>query len=548
MAGLCAAIASARHGANTLLMQDRPVLGGNASSEIRMHIGGAHGKDLRESGIIEELQLANFYYNTSLSYSVWDTVLYGAAKKEPNLTLLLNTACYNANVDHHLITDVTGYQSNAETFHGVTAAVFIDCSGDSVLAPLCRADYMYGREAKSDFNEDVSLTKSDRKTMGMSCLLQIRETDHKTVFIPPEWAYKYPTDESMFHKPHSDPLHDNWWWIEVGGENDCVHDTDACRDELLKIAYGVWDHMKNHGDHGVDNWELEFIGMLPGKRESRRYIGDYILTKTDVTENRQHADTVAYAGWPMDDHYPEGFYHPVEGTRYYHTPSPWCIPYRCLYSKNVENLLFAGRNISVTHAALSSSRVMATCGILGQAAGTAAALAVEQHKLPRELDVGILQETLLEDDCFLPNISRKPSSLNATVSCPAPMLLKAQDRGENNLTELSLNKPFTMTLAKPTLVKRLRMIVNSDLNRTYLNMPCNYPLKQTAYRMPDCLLRNFCIEYTDTEGITYRDTYTDNRQRLIYCPIGKQITSLSIIPLTTWGAKTCTLYSLDLQA
>lgn len=548
MAGICAALSSSRNGARTLLMQDRAVLGGNASSEIRMHIGGAHGKDLRESGIIEEIQLLNFYCNKSLSYSVWDSLLYGLAKKEKNLTLLLNTACYSAEVENETIVSVTGYQSIAETFHRVKASVMIDCSGDSVLAPLTNALYMYGRESKNDFDEDVVLTESDKKTMGMSCLLQIRETDHKTVFTPPDWAYDYPTDESMFYKPHNDPLHDNWWWIEYGGELDCVHDTDLCRDELLKIAYGVWDHMKNHGDHGMDCWELDFIGMLPGKRESRRYVGAYILTRTDVTENRQHHDTVAYAGWPMDDHYPEGFYHPHEGTRYYSTPSPWNIPYRCLYSPTVKNLMFAGRNISVTHAALSSSRVMATCSILGQAAGTAAALAVRHHVLPCDVNVSELQQILLEDDCYLPGIPRHPSPINAMVRCDAPKLLCATDRGEQSLTKLPLGKPFTLTLSKATSVKRLRMVLDSDLNRTYLNMPYHYPLKQTSYRMPECLLRSVLIEFTDADGTIHRQKYTDNHKRLVYYPVNACITSLSITPLETWGADSFTLYSLDLQA
>ena len=268
MAGLCCAIAAARHGIRVVLMHDRPVLGGNASSEIRMWIGGCHGKDNRESGIIEEIFLENFYQNPGLKYPLWDSVLYEKAMAEPNLTLLLNTSCLDCQMDGSRILSVKGWQSNAETFHVVSALWFADCSGDSILAPLTGAQYMYGREAKSDFGETIPPDTADKQTMGMSCLFQIRETDHPVPFTPPSWAYKYESDGDLPYKDHR--KNNNFWWIEVGGQWDCIHDTDRCREELLKICYGVWDHMKNHGDHGVENWELEWIGFLPGKRESRR--------------------------------------------------------------------------------------------------------------------------------------------------------------------------------------------------------------------------------------------------------------------------------------
>ena len=262
MAGLCCALAAARNNIKTVLVQDRPVLGGNASSEIRMWICGCHGKDNRETGILEEIMLENFYFNKGLKFTMWDSVLYGKAIEEKNLTLLLNTSCLDAEMNGNTIKSIKAWQSNAETYHIIEAKYFADCSGDSVLADLTGAEYMYGREAKSDFNETIPPDVADKKTMGMSCLFQIRETDHKVDFVPPPWAYKYETDEAFPEKAHDTET--NFWWIEIGGEDDCVHDTDKCREELLKIAYGVWDHMKNYGDHGVDNWELEWIGFLPG--------------------------------------------------------------------------------------------------------------------------------------------------------------------------------------------------------------------------------------------------------------------------------------------
>ncbi len=362
----CAAIAAARHGLKVLLMQDRPMLGGNASSEIRMWVCGARNLEYRETGILEEMQLENFYRNTNRCYQVWDTVIYEKAYCEPNLTLLLNTTCQKAETEGNRIVSVTGWQMTSETYHTVEAVYFADCSGDSILAPLTGASVRVGRESRSEFDESIAPEESDRKTMGLSCMFQIRETPTPQPFIPPEWAMKLPTDDDIPLREHE--IGTNYWWIELGGDRDSIHDTDALRHELLSISYGVWDHVKNHGDHGAENWVLDWIGFLPGKRESRRYVGAYIVNQNDVSSGGHFDDAVAYGGWTMDDHFPEGFYYRGGYPTIHHpAPTPWGIPWRSLYSVDIDNLLFAGRNISVTHTALSSSRVMGTCSLLGQA-------------------------------------------------------------------------------------------------------------------------------------------------------------------------------------
>ena len=143
-----------------------------------------------------------------------------------------------------------------------------------------------------------------------------------------------PDDADLPHRGH-DILKTNYWWIELGGEQDSIHDTEELRDELLKIAFGVWDHIKNHGDHGADNWALDWVGFLPGKRESRRYVGDHVLTQNDVRAEGRFDDLVAYGGWTMDDHHPGGMHWPGKPTIFHPAPSPFGIPYRCLYSRNV---------------------------------------------------------------------------------------------------------------------------------------------------------------------------------------------------------------------
>ena len=312
IAGMLAAISAARHGAKVALMHDRPVLGGNASSEIKMWICGAGSRvrNLQETGILEEIALENMYRNPERNYSIWDSILYEKVRFEPNITLIMNCACTSAKMSGSRIESVTGFQLTTYTWHTVEADIFADCSGDSILAPLTGAEYKRGREARAEFNEEFGLDVADDHTMGMSVLLQCRETDHKVEFTPPSWAYKFDTDEAMHNKPHTmlQDLNTNFYWIEIGGMQDTIHDTEELRDELLKIAFGCWDHMKNHGDHGADNWELEWLGFLPGKRESLRYVGDYILTQNDVENGTAFADEVAYGGWQIDNHLPGGFH------------------------------------------------------------------------------------------------------------------------------------------------------------------------------------------------------------------------------------------------
>ncbi|MBQ5973094.1 MAG: FAD-dependent oxidoreductase [Oscillospiraceae bacterium] len=545
IAGLCCALSAARLGARVVLVQDRPVLGGNASEEIRMEISGAHGRDNRETGIVEELMLENFYQNPALKYPLWDSVLYETALREPNLTLLLNTSVFDAESDGARLVSVRGWQSNAETFHVVTAPYFADCSGDSILAPLSGAAFRYGREAKRDFGETIPPDEADRKTMGMSCLFQIRETDHPVTFRPKEWAYVYETDDDLPFRDHD--LGNNFWWIELGGEWDCIHDTDRCRDELLKIAYGVWDHMKNRGDHGAENWEMDWIGFLPGKRESRRYVGLTTVTQRDVEAGGPYEDVVAYGGWPMDDHFPAGFAHKSSYPTIFHpAPSPWGIPLRALLSANVENLGFAGRNISVTHAALSSCRVMATCGLLGQALGTAVAQAVRTGCGLRGLDVPALQRQLLEDDCFLPGLRREPWALSARAAVSAGVVRNGLDRGDENLWRGGEGDFLEYALGADTDVRRIRLVFDSDLNRDYGSMPCSVPLRQTRYVLPRTLIRAYRLEGFASDGRRFELTVPDNRQRFVRHAVDWRVSRVRLTPLATHGADEFRLFDFEI--
>ncbi len=563
LAGLCAALAAARRGVKTLLLHDRPVLGGNASSEIRMWICGARGEHMRETGIIEEIQLENRYRNPASSYAVWDEILYGKAAFQENLTLLLNCSCLDAAMNGSRIASVKGWQLTTETWHEVEADLFADCSGDSILAPLTGAEFRMGREAAAEFEEDIAPEQADDKTMGMSCLIQARETTTPQRFIPPAWAYSYPNEEGMGHPHRKHDFHGagtNFWWLEIGGEGDSVHGAEAHRTELLKIAYGVWDHIKNYGDHGAENWMLDWVGFLPGKRESRRYLGDHLLTQNDVRSEGRFDDIIAYGGWPMDDHHPAGFRHPGAPTTFHPAPSPFGIPYRCIYSRNIENLFFAGRNISATHAAMSSTRVMATCAILGQAVGTAAALAASRHVAPRKVGtahIAELQQWLLRDDCYLPWQTRsvgeafRRATLSATEGDPEP-LRSGVDRPvgkEAHAWQTRVGARVTVQFDRPRSLRTLRLVFDSDLSDRTPNMPALRPLGYRAPGLPPALVRGFHVE---VPGPGSQDKWrtvasvADNHQRLVTVDMNRSAISAFRLTLdASWGAEEVRVFAVD---
>lgn len=562
MAGLCAAVAAARHGAKVALVHDRPVLGGNASSEIRMWIRGAgsHAKNCLETGILEEIQLDNLYRNPSANYSIWDSILYEKARFQDNLKLFMNTTCTGLEMDGSSIRSISAWQLTTETRYTIKAALFADCSGDSILAPLSGADVRIGREAASEFNEDIEPPVADRRTMGMSCLIQARETARPQKFTPPAWAHVYESDAALPHRDHR--IQDNYcnfWWLEVGGENDSIHDTEELRDELLKMAFGVWDHIKNRGDHGAENWMLDWVGFLPGKRESRRYAGDHTLTQNDVRAKGLFADIAAYGGWSMDDHHPAGIRHPGTPTIFHAAPSPYGIPYRCLYSRNVTNLFCAGRNISATHAALSSTRVMGTCSILGQAVGTAAAIAVRRGLTPRTLGATCMEElqhTLLDDDAYLPGKPRAIPGLSASAIMSASAgnpepLRNGIDRPEgttDNGWSGDCGSWIEYRFEGQTPVRETRLIFDSDLNRADIGMRCNYPLNQPDQRVPATLVRAFRIDALDQTGNWSTVFRTENNhQRLVRAAIPCTTAALRFVPESTWGAPKAHLFAWDVR-
>ena len=560
MAGMCAAIAAARNGARTAIVHDRPVFGGNASSEIRMQIGGAQGKLDRETGLLEEIRLENEHRNPAGNFSVWDSVLWEKVFFQPGLTPFMNCSCTGAAMEGDRIASIQAWQLTSQTWHTIQAKHFIDCSGDSILAAVTGADFRVGREARAEFDEDIEPEVADKKTMGNSLLIQVRRTDEAQPFVAPRWAYEFASEADFPQHRMKGVNAQNFWWMEIGGLQDTIADAEAIQPELVKMGYGVWDYIKNVAPERAkaENWALDWIGSLPGKRENRRYIGDHILTQNDVRAGGDFDDIIAYGGWAMDDHHPAGFYYPGEPTIFHAAPSPYGIPYRSLYSRNIGNLFFAGRNISVTHAALSSTRVMATCSLLGQAAGTAAALCVRHRCSPRGLNetriLRQLQQTLMDDDCWLPGRAREISDLAGTARLSGeganlPLLLDGTDRDRPEQSHSwtgAVGHKIECHWSRSVHVGGVRIVFDSNLNHNK-EMPNSYPRQGHGLSsVASTLVKAFRIESLDRDGqwrVTFRET--ENYQRLVLIPLRVESRALRLVPEETWGAPEVRIHAFE---
>ena len=479
LAGCLAAVRAARDGVTTVLVQDRPVLGGNASKEIGVNPLGAGGGQnncyFRETGLLEELLLDNLHRNPEGLLDYWDATLLDFVHHEENLTVLLNTVVDAAECDGPRVVSVSGLTLGAETRTTVTARLFVDASGDGVLGALAGAPFRQGREARAEFGEPLAPETPSADTMGASLSFWGRDLGHPVPFVAPSWARPLQTEDFrggrhplLYFRPGGDFQGD--WWMELGAGLDHVYDAETIRWESLRLAYGVWDYAKNRSPRREElaNYALLWVSTIAGKRESRRFEGDYLLTENDLLEQRAFPDVVAYGGWSLDDHAPGGFDDDAPGTVFFHLPGLYGIPLRCLYSRTVENLFFAGRNVSVTHRALSSTRLISTCALLGEAAGRAASFCLPRDLTPRALVAAParrdLQQSLLLDDLYLPGLP---------LDTPANVAPLATVSASSSLAQVRLESPDG---AYPLAASFLHMFpVSGALEQIDLLADCSAP-------------------------------------------------------------------------
>ncbi|WP_166345348.1 FAD-dependent oxidoreductase [Phytoactinopolyspora limicola] len=442
LAGVCAAIAAARAGARVALIQNRPVLGGNSSSEVRVWVCGATAagrqRYARENGIVGELYLENQYRNPEGNPIFWDMVVLDAVRAEPNISLFLNTDVRiveaDGPADARMIRSVTGWTMGSERQTRFVSPIFLDCTGDGLVGHLAGARYRIGREARAEFGESWAPEEADELLLGSTILFYTKDLGRPVEYVPPAIAKditQTPIPERRIIRAGDNGA--AYWWIEWGGEVDTVHDNERIRDELWSVIYGIWDYIKNSGKFDADTMTLEWVGTVPGKREYRRFIGDHVLTQNDIIDQRPFPDAVGYGGWSIDLHPPGGMYSAEGGAAQWYPDGTYDIPYRSLYSVNTDNLLFAGRNISASHVAFGSTRVMATCAVLGEAAGTAAALCAERGLTPRVLGTSAI------DDLRRQLVRQDAALVGVVYDDPADLAGSATVSASSTLTELRVD-------------------------------------------------------------------------------------------------------------
>lgn len=388
MSGLCAAIAAARLGLKVALVQDRYILGGNNSSEVRVGLGGqinmppypSLGYILNEIGPdrIGNARGAHHYQD----WKKWDVIA-----AEPNISLFAGYTVVNAEMKDGKIVAVTAVEATNQNLIRISGNLFSDCTGDANLAVMAGAATMMGREARSEFGETLAPEKADDFTMGVSVEWYCEDWNTPCSFPDSvDWGLKLDEDTV-------EPVHRaNWYW-EVGMRDDQIADAEKIRDYGMYVAYSTFSYCKNRLAKKED-WEcthLTWVSHVSGKRESRRIVGDLILREQDLTRPIPYEDGTCTTTWRIDQHYPmekNSADYPGEEWMSYGKLmpiDPYAIPYRCLYSRDVPNLFMAGRDISVTHVALGSVRVMRTCAMMGEVVGMAAAVCCRRGSMPRDV-------------------------------------------------------------------------------------------------------------------------------------------------------------------
>lgn len=396
MAGTCTAIAASRSGLKVALIQNRPVLGGNNSSEVRVHLMGDVDKNhyLKLGRIVRELDNGDPGNGNPDAKEYGDARKIAVVKAEKNLSLFLNTHVYKVEMNNDKIVAVTGRDIATNRELRFAGTLFSDCTGDGTLGYLAGADFRMGRESQEETGESLAAEKADNFTLGTSNLWAALERDTVSSFPETPWAIQF-SDEY-----HIDDHKADWQWETGFGNMNTITDAEKIRDHNLRAIYGNWSYLKNHKKEKYANWELAWVAYIGGKRESRRLLGDHVLTQMDIQEGKMYPDGAVTATWTIDLHFPE-----PNNSRYFKGQEffaatkhirvkPYTIPYRCLYSRNISNLFMAGRDISTTHVAFGSTRVMRTCGMMGEAVGYAAYLCKKYNTNPRGVYKDHLDEFL----------------------------------------------------------------------------------------------------------------------------------------------------------
>ena len=415
MAGTCAAVSAARLGCKVALIQDRPVLGGNNSSEVRVGLSGLiHQQpyprlgDLvdeigsvghwtlweadrdpaseRSKRILEEIMKypEKKIHNAGPASNYGDDKKFMVVENEPNISLFLNTHIYKAEKEGNLVVAVVGKNILSGKEIRFKGKLFADCTGDGTLGFISGADYRDGREGRDETGEPSAPLKRDNLVMGTSIQWYAETQEEISGFPECPWAVQF--NDTTCHKV----TRGDWDW-ETGLNRDQIKEVEFIRDYALLVTYGNWDFLKNKSmdKEKFAREKLTWVAYIGGKRESRRLLGDIVLKEQDITERVEYPDASFTTTWGIDLHYPvksdEFRGEPFRSIAETKVIDPYAVPYRCLYSRNIGNLFMAGRDISVTHVALGTVRVQRTTGMMGEVVGMAASICRKSNALPRDV-------------------------------------------------------------------------------------------------------------------------------------------------------------------
>ncbi|MFH1738231.1 MAG: FAD-dependent oxidoreductase [bacterium] len=570
IAGTSAAISAARNGVKIALIHERSMLGGNSSSEVRLfpENSTAHQVWIKECGVFEEIhteeRVRNHYaYREGTMNCHWDLVLYEWVIREPNITLFLNTHMHRAFVNSSgAIQSVYCIQLGSEKEFLLSAPLFVDATGDGVLAHRAGADYRWGREARREYREPLAPEKADENLMGSTLFFRAVDTGAPVPFKRPDWAVEFESEEEFTGRSHS-YIEGGYWWIEVGTPYHPIRDNNAIIHEGLRHLLGVWDHIKNQGDHGAENYGLEFVGFWPYKRECRRILGDFVLTQQHLQDPPLSEDDVAYGVWFIDihtrgilDRSQRPFESPFADEKW-DAMSTRCygIPLRALYSRNIGNLMMAGRPISCSYVAFSSTRVLATGSVVGQAVGAAAALCKKHGVPPREVarrHARECQQIILRQDGYIPGVvNEDPGDLarNARVTASSEASLVFPQPTDEEELRMPLGQIIPISADR---IDRVDLLLCSNLdhaaelrlglrsanhvwdfraNRDLVEAHARVPARFEGWvsfdlraRVPsECL---YYIHVSAQPGVSWKKFREDDRDLVQRCPVGVTPASL----------------------
>ena len=579
VAGCNAAIAAARGGAKVALIQDRPMVGGNNSAEMGVPVSGgsSFGKG-RETGLNEEIgRIHSFNY-----LSKWASGADLVIAEEPNITLFLNSHVFEAEVDEDWgIKAVKAFNMIDGHHTRYSADVFADCTGDGWLGYYAGAGVMLGRESRATFGESNAKDIADSITMSGSLMqnsilgYQAIDMGDPVPFDAPQWIYDLRNNkEGYLKRPNFEAgYRAGNWWTENHGRNDDLWDPEWARDDLILVSLSYYNWIKNHSPlaEKAANYQLKFIPVTNAKRETRRLVGDYIYVEDDAVSRKVFPDRVGYFCWKLDVHHPLGIFSPGSPYDFETIISPVCIPFRILYSKDVPNMLMAGRHVSVSHVTIGTARVQGTTGMMGQIVGTAAAMCVKHKISPRNIyksHMPELQQQLTKDDLTILHLRNEdPHDLALAAGVEASSSRSQEDDAYNVINgltrpldddmEMWIGKaPSNMWISDPG--QAMPQWIDLDFGKTkavnavYLTFDtdlkakryCTWEFKDEE-RMPPQCVRDYQVQVeTEAGWKTVTDVKNNYQRRRIHRFDSVETEKIRVLITATNGDKSARIFEI----